>query len=141
MPDIRACKKMVGIMLAVILLSFFGAIQEKMPVNTETELLGAESCVADTADNGIADAGKRPAGETRITAAKSMPQEAVIREQKTIRVMPIRFLAVVCMLLCAIWVVYRITIWRFGCRMIDLWENIIYIHQIDGAKGNVLLYT
>lgn len=136
MPDIRACKKMVGIMLAVILLSFFGAIQEKMPVNTETELLGAESCVTDTADNGIADV-----GETRITAAKSMPQEAVIREQKTIRVMPIRFITVVCMLFCAIWVVYRIAMRRFGCRMIDLWENIIYIHKTDGAKGESLLYT
>ncbi len=141
MLDSRNCKKMIGIMIAVVLLSFFGATQEKMPVNTAAELLGAELCGTDAADNGIAGTRETPDRGTRITAAKSMLDEAVTREQKTTRVMPIRFIAVVCMLLCAMWVVCRITIRRFGCRMIDLWENIIYIHQIDGAKGNVLLYT
>ena len=141
MTDIRNCKKMIGIMIAVVLLSFFGATQEKLPVNTVVETLSAEQCATDVVDNRIAGTGEIPDRGTRITAAKSMLDEAVTREQKTTRVMPIRFLAVVCMLLCAIWVVYRITIRRFGCRMIDLWENIIYINQIDGAKGNVLLYT
>lgn len=139
MPDIRNCKKMVGIVIAVVLLSFFGAIQERLPVNTAAELLGAEQCAVDAADNRIAGTGEKTDRGTRITAAKSMLDEVVTREQKTTRVMPIRFIAVVCMFLCAIWVVYRITIRRFSCRMIDLWENIIYIHQIDGAKENVLL--
>lgn len=141
MSDIRNCKKMAGIMLAVILLTFFGVIQEKLPVNTVVEMFGAEQSITDAAEDEIASACKMPDRETRITASKTTLDEVVTREQKTVHVMPIRFIAVVCALFCAIRVVYRITIRRFGCRMIALWENILYIHQIDGAKGNDLLYT
>lgn len=141
MSDIRNCKKMAGIMLAVILLTFFGVIQEKLPVDTVVETVDAEQSVTGAAKNEIADAHEIPDEETRITASKSTLDEVVTREQKTEHVISIRFIAVMCTLFCAIQVVYRITLRRFGCRMIALWENILYIHQIDGAKGNDLLYT
>lgn len=141
MLDIRSCKKMIGILIAVVLLSFFGVVQEKMPVNTAAEMLGTRQCATYILENESADVAEIPDRGTRITTAKSMLDEVMMRQQRTTRVIQIRFIAVVCMLLCAIWVVYRITIRRFGCLMIDLWENITYIHQIDGAKGKGLLYT
>ena len=36
-------------------------------------------------------------------------------------------------------VVCRILSRRYGCRMIYHWENIYYIHQTDGKKGDCLL--
>ncbi len=141
MPDIRSCKKIVGILLAAVLLTFFCTIQEKLPVNMASVITGAEQGTADAADDAAADAGEMTHRGVRITASERRVDEAVTNEQKTVRVMQIRFIALVCVLLRVIRVLYRITIRRFGCRRIALWKNIFYIHQIDGAKGNDLLYT
>lgn len=141
MSDIRNCKKIAGIMLAAILLTFFSVIQEKLPVNTVDEMLETEWGISYAAGDEIAGAREMPGRETEITTPKSILDEVVARGQKPVHVMTIRFIAVVCTLFCAIRVVYRIAIRRFGCRMIALWENILYIHQIDGSKGNDLLYT
>lgn len=141
MSDIRNSGRLVGIMLAVILLSFFGATQEKLPGNTIVRMSEAESGGTDTVITVATDAGKASDCETKIIAIKGMLDDVVMSEQKTVHVMPIRFIAVVCALLCAIWIVYCIAIRRFGGRMIALWENIVYIHQIDGEKGNACLDT
>ena len=140
MIDIRNHKKWIGILTILVLLSFFCMFQGKIPEKTLRELANERTGVLYTAENVCADVAKNQDRETRIVEEKGMSLEAVTQGQKTMRVVTIRFIAVVCMVLCIICMAYRIVIRRYGARMIKLWENITYIHKMDGAKGNALLY-
>lgn len=63
-----------------------------------------------------------------FTMIHSVLDEVVMREQ-----------AVVMWVMLLVCVVCRILSRRYGCRMIYHWENIYYIHQTDGKKGDCLL--
>ena len=71
-----------------------------------------------------------------FTMIHSVLDEVVMREQAGMRSLLSKLLAVVMFLVC---VVCRILSRRYGCRMIYHWENIYYIHQTDGKKGDCLL--
>ena len=138
MLDIRRNKLFVGIMLALILLSFFYGTQENIagyPEYAFSETMHSESQIQ------LMQVGEPVVRVDRVSAAKSEMDDVITREQKTTQVTIVRFLVVVCILLFAVQEVYRIAIRRFGCHMIALWENITYIHQIDGEKDDAILYT
>lgn len=138
MLDIRRSKLFVGIMLALILLSFFYVAQENIagyPEYTFAETIQSESQIQ------LMQVERSVVRVDRVSAAKGELDEVITREQRTTQVITVRFLVVVCVLLFAVQEVYRIAIRHFGCHMIALWENIIYIHQIDGEKEGVILYT
>ena len=69
----------------------------------------------------------------------SVLDEVVKREQAGMRSLLSKLLAVVVWVMLLVCVVCRILSRRYGCRMIYHWENIYYIHQTDGKKGDCLL--
>lgn len=138
MLDIKKCKRFIGIMMAFVLLSFFACVKERVPLDvahivTEAEQFADERILASVSETSVPEA--------KLTAVKNTMDDVVLRKQNSTSVTLVRCLVVAFMLLCVFQVAYRATIRRFGSHMIALWENICYIHQIDGEKGNVLLYT
>lgn len=47
----------------------------------------------------------------------------------------IRYLTLICLLLLFLYMVFHRMLKKFWHRMIILWENIYYIHRVDGKKG------
>ena len=74
-----------------------------------------------------------------FTMIRSVLDEVVMREQAGMRSLLSKLLAVVVWVMLLVCVVCRILSRRYGCRMIYHWENIYYIHQTDGKKGDCLL--
>ena len=74
-----------------------------------------------------------------FTMIHSVLDEVVMREQAGMRSLLSKLLAVVVWVMLLVCVVCRILSRRYGCRMIYHWENIYYIHQTDGKKGDCLL--
>lgn len=74
-----------------------------------------------------------------FTMIHSVLDEVVMREQAGMRSLLSKLLAVVVWVMLLVCVVCRILSRRYGCRMIHHWENIYYIHQTDGKKGDCLL--
>lgn len=74
-----------------------------------------------------------------FTMIHSVLDEVVMREQAGMRSLLSKLLAVIMWVMLLVCVVCRILSRRYGCRMIDHWENIYYIHQTDGKKGDYLL--
>ena len=74
-----------------------------------------------------------------FTMIHSVLDEVVMREQAGMRSLLSKLLAVVMWVMLLVCVVCRILSRRYGCRMIYHWENIYYIHQTDGKKGDCLL--
>lgn len=74
-----------------------------------------------------------------FTMIHSVLDEVVMREQAGMRSLLSKLLAVVVWVMLLVCVVCRILGRRYGCRMIHHWENIYYIHQTDGKKGDSLL--
>lgn len=137
MLDIRKYKKLIGIILALILLSFFDATRQDVSAHTAhivtvVEHGNGNAVLLATADNA-------PSGIDKFVAVESQIDEAITQEEKSAHEPLVRFIAVVFALFFAIQVVYHTTIRRYGCHMIDVWENVIYIHQIDGKKKNAFL--
>ena len=69
----------------------------------------------------------------------SVLDEVVMLEQAGMRSLLSKLLAVVVWVMLLVCVVCRILSRRYGCRMIYHWENIYYIHQTDGKKGDCFL--
>ena len=137
MLDIKRYKKLFGIVVVLVLLSFFDTARESVvtdtvPVALQEENHGEIMCLAaDEVEEDI----------DRVLPAKTQIDEFVAREPEAMHDASMRFVAVVSVLLCMMQFCCRVIIRYFGSRMIALWENIIYIHQIDGKKGRALLYT
>lgn len=74
-----------------------------------------------------------------FTMIHSVLDEVVMREQAGMRSLLTKLLAVVMWVMLLVCVFCRILSRRYGCRMIHHWENIYYIHQTDGKKGDGLL--
>ena len=74
-----------------------------------------------------------------FTMIHSVLDEVVMREQAGMRSLLSKLLAVVVWVMLLVCVVCRILSRRYGCRMIYHWENIYYIHQTDGKKGDCFL--
>lgn len=138
--DVRNNRKLIGMILAVVLLSFFCTVQERLPGNLQSTEAAACRPAADgthVSENGENAAAQ---GGTKLVSALRGMDDVAVWEQKTVRVLAVRFLPAAELLLSVIWIVCCIAIWRFGFRQIVLWRNITYIHRTDGEKGNVLLY-
>lgn len=154
MPDIRKCKGLLGLALTLVLLSFFcsspafsdmgyGIIKAVNPVAEagmerlmchetveNSENLSAVRQMTLTAGESV-----RPDHVARISLARTLLDEMVARDHKVVRTLLVRFLlltvAAIFMLLAAC----RMLIRRYGYHMIELWQNINYIHEMDGKKG------
>lgn len=74
-----------------------------------------------------------------FTMIHSVLDEVVMRDPAGMRSLLSKLLAVVMWVMLLVCVVCRILSRRYGCRMIYHWENIYYIHQTDGKKGDCLL--
>lgn len=127
----------------------YGAVSEEAETGTAgAPMLGA-AAISDRSVMGIEEArllrpatisagdSNLPRGTDSISLTKKAEEDIVTREQNQpqTRTLLIRFLAIVFMLVLAVRVTYRILIRRYGCHMIKVWQNIIYIHQVDGKKG------
>ena len=139
MRAIRRREVLIGVMLVMILLSFFSTAKERISGFAEYTISTHAGCIGCEEERIYQQASARPAA--RIVDAKDTLDDVIMREQKTVRSIVVRFLVIVLVLFYVIRAVYRMTIRRFGCHMIILWENICYIHKVDGEKENRLLYT
>lgn len=136
MLDIRKCRKLIGIMLALILLSFFDV--ERQDVSAQT--LPETSYIEHNENEVILTCAKQlPSGVDKFVPVENKADELITREEKPSHTSLVRFIAVVTVLVFAIQVVYHATLHRYGCHMIEVWESIIYIHQMDGKKKEGLL--
>lgn len=141
-------KALVCLTAVIVLLSFFYMVPV-MTENVTAQIQKAESVWAEhephaaqeLSGKAIPDAmallgvGSRPAAyPDSITAARTEVDEIATREQHAPRILIVRFLAVMSMQLLLIHMICGILMRRYGCHMIDLWENIYYIHLVDGKK-------
>lgn len=136
MLDIRKCRKLIGIMLALILLSFFDVERQDVSAQTLPEASYIEHSEKEVM---LTCAKQLPSGVDKFVPVENKTDKLITREEKPSHAPLVRFIAVVTVLFFAIQVVYHATIHRYGCHMIDVWENIIYIHQMDGKKKEGLL--
>lgn len=154
MPDIRKCKGLLGLALTLVLLSFFysspafsdlgyGIIKEEKAVPGA----GAEALqLHENEEAGVNLSGVRPAtltaGESgmpdhtaRISLARTLLDELLARDHKIVRSLLARFLLITVIAIFMLQVASRMLIRRYGYHMIELWQNINYIHEVDGKKG------
>lgn len=82
-----------------------------------------------------------PSGNASVSLARILLNEIAARGQQATRTFLVRFFAVLTVIILCISSACRIAMRRFSVRMIPVWENIYYIHQMDGEKGNAILYT
>lgn len=82
-----------------------------------------------------------PTGSAGISLAGMVLDEIVTKEQLTTRTLLLRFFIVIYLFILSVTAACRIAIRRFSGHMIPVWENIYYIHQVDGKKEKALLYT
>lgn len=137
MYGMRCGRKMCGIMLLAVLLSFFCAMQERADVlQVYSERADARDMIRAvrlfTAETGA---------ETCLLKADGRMEYEGLPEERVTRVAQARFLMAVCLLLFIFRNVCALVLRRFDCRSIVLWENIVYIHRTDGEKGKDLPYT
>lgn len=141
-------KSLLCLMAAVVLLSFFymapvmtkdAALQIQMAESVCTERTAIDA--QGTAEKAISDAVVLRGASSRpdtypdsITAVRNVLDEIATREQHAPRILIGRFLAVMLVLILFVHVICGIVMRRYGCHMIDLWENINYIHLVDGKK-------
>lgn len=156
MANSKRHKLVCCLMAMVLLLSFFYVVPDSAGTTKQT---GEAGCVAEeqsaltgkmrqegSGQNMIAaqtllearDA-KPDACQDTFTMIHSVLDEVVMREQAGMRSLLTKLLAVVMWVMLLVCVVCRILSRRYGCRMIHHWENIYYIHQTDGKKGDGLL--
>lgn len=153
MKGIRKHKGLLWLVAAFVLLSFF-YMAPVMVREASVESLNADGIYAqrdvldmsEMAGTVLSNAmilhgvpGRPEACPGNISAARTMLDEIATREQQAPRILLVRFLAVVSLLILFVRVICRQLIRRYGCHMIDLWQNIYYIHQVDGKKGKRLL--
>lgn len=69
------------------------------------------------------------------TLARTTQSEAALGEQNQSRFQILRFLVEVSVLLMIPAVILHMALKRFGSHMIILWQNIKYIHLVDGKKA------
>lgn len=136
MQDIRKYRKLICMMLAWLLLSFFDMARQDVSAQTLCEAVS----LGHSANEVVLVCTKQvPNGVDKFVPVENKTDEVMTQAEKPSREVTIRFVAIVTVLFFAIQVTYHTTIHRYGCHMIDVWENIIYIHQIDGKKKGVLL--
>lgn len=69
-----------------------------------------------------------------ITAVRTTLDAAAAREQHTLCILIRHFLTKMLLLALFVQFICGILMRRYGYRMIDVWENIYYIHLVDGKK-------
>lgn len=149
MKNSRRYKSWLCLMAAIVLSSFF----YMAPIMTEDAASQIQTAETARMEQTLADTQGMPEGNVirgtvvlhgassrpdsypdTITAARNVLDEAATKEQHAPRVLIGRFLAVMLMLILFVHMICVILMRRYGCHMIDLWENIYYIHLVDGKK-------
>lgn len=136
MRDIRKYRKLIFMMLAWLLLSFFDMAGQNISAQT---LYGAANQEYSENEAFLVGTKQVPNGVDKFVPVENKVEEVITQTEKPSHELTIRFIAIVTALFFAILVIYHATIHRYGCHMIEVWENIIYIHQIDGKKRGALL--
>lgn len=133
MPDVRKCKWLLGLLGVLVLLSFLHAAPAFAQSLAD---IAPENRTIDLATISAGDK-NLPSGMDSISLVKKAVEDIVTREQNQnqTRTLLIRFVAIVFILILVVCVICRILIRRYGCHMIEVWQNIYYIHQVDGKKG------
>lgn len=138
---------LLGFMMALILLSFFyvtpvqanaraDILRKDMSVQTEAECHPLDEMTARAAALTLPDVGF-PEETARITLIRELMDEILImtREQQGARTLLLRFLALVVIVILMVYIICRQLCRRYGYHMIPHWQNINYIHKVDGKKG------
>lgn len=136
MHDISKYRKLICLMLAWFLLSFFDMAGQSVSAQS---LCGTANPGSSGNDVLLICTKQVPNGVDKFVKIESKTNEVMTQTENASHDLVIRFIAIVTALFFAIQVIYHTTIHRYGCHMIDVWENIIYIHQTDGKKRGVLL--
>ena len=144
MPDIRKRKGFVFFMMIIILLSFVRAVSVESPVTTsmvQTETAEGKRTVTFEAagDTRVDFSGtlvyRAPSGRERISEGRMEMQETEGRTTRSRRYQSFRFLAVAFVMFLLPQVVVHLFLTHFSSSFIEIWENIQYIHWVDGKKG------
>lgn len=136
MRDISKYRKLICVMLAWFLLSFFDMAGQSISAQRFDDIVDHSGSEQETM---LICTKQVPNGVDKFVKMESKTSEIASKKENTSQELMIRFVAIVTVLFFAIQVIYHTTIQRYGCHMIDVWENIIYIHQTDGKKRSVLL--
>lgn len=153
MKKIRKHKGLLWLMAAFVLLSFLYMAPVMVKRASEeltdadgiykeqnlSDLSGMAGSVISNAMTLHGAADRPEACPGNLSAARTMLDEIAAREQQAPRILLVRFLAVAALLILCVRVICRLLIRRYGCHMIKVWQNIYYIHQVDGKKGKRLL--
>ena len=147
MPDIRKCKGLLGLVLAIVLLSCFYSAQANVKLGADIAEFWNETATwnqDEKTDHPVmltSPESRMLESAARIAPVQSAMEEFENREQNASGTQLVRFLMVAIIIL----FVAHVTLWtvirHYGYRMIALWENVVYIHEVDGKKGNAFLYT
>lgn len=138
MPDFRKWKGLLILAVTLVLLSFFYS----SPIFAETRIGGLLQAEAELTHNAKAETVQLTSGQhgaeadaARISLPKTLMEDVMTKEQRVMRTLLERFWIVAFVLTVVECVFYRGVIRRYGHHMIALWENINYIHEVDGKKG------
>ena len=146
MSYISKSKGLLGFLMALILLSFFcvcpvrggmsvamksaqASIDAGEDVRTYQDSFISKGATLTSTDTRL------PEGAARISLARMMMDEIVMREQHAARTLLLRFLPIVMIVILLIHLICQQLCRRYGYHMIPHWQNITYIHEVDGKKG------
>lgn len=138
MSYISKSKGLLGFVMAFILLSFFYIVP--VQAGAKAVLIGDEVCTVqdrepERAAKLTSPDARLPEGAARISLARTMMDEIVMREQHGARTLLLRFLAIVMVVILLMGAICQQLCRRYGYHMIPHWQNINYIHEVDGKKG------
>ena len=149
MSYVGKSRGLLGFMMALILLSFFYAVP--VPAGAPAGLIGKTKSAQTESVHTYPDGAtskvatltspddRLPEGAARISLARTMMDEIMAREQQGARTMLLRFLAIVMLVILLMGAICQQLCRRYGYHMIPHWQNINYIHEVDGKKGERFL--
>lgn len=143
MPDIRKWKGLLGLALIFVLLSYFCSASSSAKLGLESAAAWNQTAEGRSSHDVEASHAmvltsfedRMPESAARISPVRLPIEEFVNREQDICSTQLARFLAIAIIIMFVVHVTYRTVIRRYGHHMIALWENIVYIHEVDGKKG------
>lgn len=151
MSDFRKHKGLFFFVTAIVLLSFFCSVQSAtdggwQPKGTDWGHLSSNAKEMSSDAVAVLKVWHSALTEHGDGTGLTAPAEFKVQDQglpmgRTCFSLARMMLAVLLLFVLCVITACRIAVRRFGTRMILLWENIFYIHQKDGEKGNAILYT
>ena len=128
---------------AILQVSYIGYLTQEIKISNQTHLKIIMKEDSETLDEvvviGYGVVKKKDltgsVGQISSAFARTTQSDAVLGEQGQSRFQILRFLVEVYVLIVIPAVILHMALKRFGSHMIMLWQNIKYIHLVDGKKA------